>query len=245
MTEGRQLPGARQCSKSEPSAQFGWRLLAKLSTMQLYAITSRRLLPAGESTRRAALVKLARQWAKEKIDYIQIREKDLIADDLFQLAKEITAAVRKENQTTKVLLNGPAEIALASGADGIHFPANAAAEARTLYAHSGREAILSHACHSVQEVLEIREESQQNPHATTANTLILYAPVFEKITPEGQLPGQGLEALRTAVRAAGNIPVFALGGVTLENAPFCVSAGAAGIAAIRLFFNRNWQTLRM
>ena len=82
----------------------------------------------------------------------------------------------------------------------------------------------------------MREDSQRAPHANIENTLILYAPVFEKLTPEGKLPGQGLEALKAAVRAAaGNLPVFALGGVTNENAPACIAVGAAGIAGIRLF----------
>jgi thiamine-phosphate pyrophosphorylase len=39
--------------------------------------------------------------------------------------------------------------------------------------------------------------------------------------------------LREACRA--KIPVLALGGVNLENAASCLTAGAAGVAAIRLF----------
>ncbi len=228
--------------------------------MLLYAITDRSLLPdndlgapsfdAGEASEEgweiAALVTLAEQWATRHIDYIQIREKDLTPEVLFTLTQKIVSAVRLESRHTRVLLNGPASIALEAGADGIHLPANspmsAAADARSLFASAGRDAILSHACHTREEVLQIREESQRNPYATIENTLILYAPVFEKTLSDAEssgqyakLPGSGLDALKTAVDTARPIPVLALGGVTAENAPACIAAGAVGIAGIRLF----------
>jgi len=208
--------------------------------MLLYAITNRALLPADNS---GGLISVARRWAARNIDYIQIREKDVAPDDLRELAQSIVSAVREINPTTKIILNGPADIALQSGADGVHLPANtqpsAAVEARALFSQSGREAILSHSCHSVEEVLKVREESQRDPHATTANTLILYAPVFEKVTPDGKIPGQGIDALRAAVHAAGNIPVLALGGITPDNTPECLAAGTAGIAGMRLFLTSD------
>ena len=216
--------------------------------MQLYAITNRNLFPGSENQRCAALIDLTRNWARNGLNYIQIREKDLAPDELRALTTEIVAAVRKENQTTRVLINGPAQIAFEAKADGVHLPANAptnaAEQARTLFAASARDAILSYACHSLKEVLKAKEESLRNPHATTGNTLILYAPVFEKVTPEDNLPGLGLEALRAAVDSARPIPVFALGGVTTQNAPACIDAGAAGIAAIRLFLTDNWKSLK-
>lgn len=215
----------------------------KLRTMQLYAITDRGLLAGSESERHAALVLLARRWAERGIDYIQIREKDLTPNDLRELTQAIVSAVREVKTRTRILLNGSAAIAIEAGADGIHLPTNAspnaAAEARRLFAESGREAIVSHSCHSVNEVLRVREESQRDPHASLENTLILYAPVFEKLTPQGRTPGQGLEALKSAVNAANNVPVFALGGVTNENAPACIANGAAGIAGIRLFLEES------
>lgn len=216
--------------------------------MLLYAITDRHQLPGSESDQRAALISLARTWAQHNIDDIQVREKDLAPSDLLTLTRQIVSAVRNENQTTRILLNGPAQIALEARADGVHLPAsappNAAADARNIYGHSGREAIISHSCHSIKEVLRATEESQQDTRATTGNTLILYAPVFEKsITGKDLFPGRGLDALRAAVEAARPIPLLALGGVTPENAASCLAAGAAGIAGIRLFVVDRWQEL--
>lgn len=221
--------------------------------MLLYAITDRHQFPGTESEQRAALVSLARDWAKHSVDFIQIREKDLDPSELCDLTRQIVAAVRAENQTTRILLNGSAlieaKVALDSGTDGVHLPTaappNAAFVARNLFATAGRDAIVSHSCHSINEVLRAKEESQQNPHASTGNTLILYAPVFEKsITGKDLFPGRGLDALHAAANAAKPIPVLALGGVTAENAPSCIAAGAAGIAAIRLFLSDNWQPLQ-
>ena len=218
--------------------------------MLLYAITDRSQLPGHtDADRRAALVSTAAEWAARNIDYIQIREKDLAPADLLALTTEIVAAVRTRSTHTRVLLNGPASIALAAHADGIHLPSiapiAAASDARTHFASKGRDAFISHACHSVYEALRVKEESQRNPHATAANTLILFAPVFEKIIPgEPPIPGLGLDALHDAAEAARPIPILALGGVTRDNAPACLAAGAAGIAAIRLFLNQDWSLLK-
>ena len=61
--------------------------------------------------------------------------------------------------------------------------------------------------------------------------IALLAPVFE--TP-GKGPPIGLVELERAARNA-RIPVLALGGVTPADIPRCLSAGAAGVAGIRLF----------
>lgn len=186
----------------------------------------------------AALVALAGSWARDGVDYIQVREKDLGAGDLLVLAQRIVAAVREQGHETRVLVNGPAAVALKAGADGVHLPGSApgsaADEARRIYRAAGRQAIVSRACHSVEEV-----------RAANAS-LIVFAPVFEKVDTlaADAAPGQGLGALSEACRAAGSVPVFALGGVTRENAAECVAAGAAGVAGIRLFLGKDWRPLR-
>jgi thiamine-phosphate pyrophosphorylase len=203
----------------------------------LYAITSRNLLPGTEPERQAALVELARNWAQGGIDHVQIREKDLPPADLLVLARRIVTAVREENPSTRVLLNGPAQIALAAGADGVHLtssaPADAAAEARQAFQQAGREAIVSRASHSLQAIRAAGDVS-----------LIVFAPVFEKVSEPGAQAGVGLDALREACRAADPTPVIALGGITTENAAACIAAGAAGIAGIRLFLSDEWRKLR-
>jgi thiamine-phosphate pyrophosphorylase len=202
--------------------------------MLLYAISDRRSLPGDEKQRQRALVELARNWARGGVDYIQIREKDLSAADLERLAMEIVAAVRSEGTRTRVLLNGPAEIALAAGADGVHLPGNlppgALVEARRIFANAGREAVISQAVHSSAEAALAKDAS-----------LIVFAPVFEKV---GEKVGVGLAALAEACRRADPVPVLALGGVTAENARACIDARAAGIAAIRLFLGDEWRGLR-
>ena len=87
--------------------------------------------------------------------------------------------------------------------------------------------LISISCHSPEEVTQA---------ATEAATLAIFAPVFEKKDAPGNAP-TGLEALRQACQA--KIPVLALGGITLQNAASCLQAGAAGIAAIRLFQENN------
>ncbi len=205
--------------------------------MLLYAITSRQLLPGGERERQAALVELARKWAHGGVDYIQVREKDLPLPDLLALSREVVTAVRSESTHARILLNGPAETALAAGADGVHLPGNSPPDAldaaRAIYRRAGIEPVISRACHSVGEVCTSRDAS-----------LIVFAPVFEKAEEHGARAGVGLDTLREACRAAASAPVIALGGITAANASACVIAGAAGVAGIRLFQGEEWRQLR-
>ena len=63
---------------------------------------------------------------------------------------------------------------------------------------------------------------------------VIFGPVFATPSKLAYGPPQGFEQLATACRCV-SIPVLAIGGITIENARQCVEAGAAGVAAIRLF----------
>ncbi len=215
----------------------------------LYAITDRWLYAENEADGRARLVGLAGVWAANRVAFIQLREKDLSARDLVELARAMLRAIHSAMPRgvgmPHLLVNGRVDVALAAGAQGVHLPAGpdalAPREVRSIFAAAGRSQppVISVACHTLEEVKAAR---QQSPNC------ILFAPVFEKVIPKNEiasggrrnsdgaqkLPGVGLSLLQHACDAAAPVPVFALGGVTADNAPDSIRAGAAGVAAIRL-----------
>ncbi len=176
-----------------------------------------------------AILHQTARWAAEGIDYIQLREKDLPAATLATLTRQILEALG--NTRTKLLLNSRADIAVATAAHGVHLTAAPGqltpGQVRQLYAAATLPPpILSISCHTLAEVEQARNHID----------LILFAPVFQKsIAGELITPGQGLEALHAASLAAAPTPIYALGGITPENAASCLEAGAAGIAGIHLF----------
>jgi thiamine-phosphate pyrophosphorylase len=202
------------------------------------AITSRALYPGDETQQQAALLREASRWIADGIDLIQLREKDLPAARIASLAREILLAIAATTGPTRLLINSRPDIAIATGAHGVHLTASPAeltpTQVRSLYALANHPApIITISCHTLEDVHRARA------HDTDA---ILFAPVFEKIIAgpddHSTIQGQGINRLRAACRAASPRPVYALGGVTLENASSCLAAGAAGIAGIRLFHTR-------
>jgi len=201
-----------------------------------YAITDRLRFPGDESARHTALLRQARSWSDAGPDLVQLREKDLDAGALATLARQMLAVLRARSPAPKLLIHSRADIAIATRADGVHLTSAQGsltpAQVRYLYASANLPApIVSVSCHSLAEVARA---ATGGPVA--AATLILFGPVFEKRIGNDLIAlGTGLDLLRAACAAADPTPVLALGGVSSTNAEACLAAGAAGIAAIRLF----------
>jgi thiamine-phosphate pyrophosphorylase len=192
-------------------------------TVLLYYITDRLQFPGSPEDQRARLLAKVAECAAAGVDYIQLREKDLTARELHHLAEEAMSRIPPGSHTC-LLINSRVDVALASGAHGVHLPANglSPADARSVFEKAGKhDAIVAVSTHAVEEASEARQQGAD---------FVVFGPVFEK---DAQLSADGLRRLQEACRIA--IPVFALGGVTRENAPQCLSLGAAGIAGIRLF----------
>jgi thiamine-phosphate pyrophosphorylase len=201
--------------------------------LQLYYITDRSQFPGdGREQERRLLLKIA-ECAAAGVDYIQLREKDLSIRAQEELARKAVAALGSSR--TRLLINSRTDVALACGAHGVHLPANdlPASEVRAMFARAGFERINLRA--PVIGVSAHSEAEIANAEAHGADFAV-FGPVFEK---DGTENPQGLNQLqqicRRADSSASHMPVFALGGITLENAHLCVKAGAAGIAGIRLF----------
>jgi len=206
--------------------------------MLLYYITGRKGFAGTATGQRTALLHKIAGAAGAGIDYIQLREKDLPPSELECLAHEAVRAVRDNSPTTKLLVNGRADIALACGADGVHLPSGElpASEIRALWMKCcGSELVIGVSAHSLANV--------RDAEAQGASFAVL-APIFEKVQTD--VKGIGLNALREACSAtskrgdvegsgSGRLAVLALGGVNLTNARACLAAGAAGLAGIRLF----------
>jgi thiamine-phosphate pyrophosphorylase len=194
---------------------------------QLYYITDRRQFTGEAKEKERRLLQKIAECAAAGVEYVQLREKDLSARALEELAQKAMAAVR--GSATKLLINSRTDIALACGAHGVHLPGNdlAASEVRAVFsqARAGAAApVIAVSAHSLFEV--------ERAEAHGADFAV-YAPVFEK---SGIANSAGLEQLRQICqRPHAAMPVFALGGVNMENARLCIEAGAAGIAGIRLF----------
>jgi thiamine-phosphate pyrophosphorylase len=165
--------------------------------------------------RSADVVVAAERAAAEGVDMIQVREKDLEANALYELVRAVLKTVKGSG--TKVLVNDRLDVALAAGADGVHLPANGlpVSEVRPLIGLVGRST------HSLDAVRQAEAGGAD---------FVVFGPVFE--TP-GKIP-VGVDRLRKVAEAT-TIPVLAIGGITSENTGAVIAAGAMGIAGIRLF----------
>jgi thiamine-phosphate pyrophosphorylase len=169
------------------------------------------------------------------LDWIQIREKDLSTRELLAVARDAVrnAASSHRANSTRIIVNDRLDVALAAGAGGVHLgesslPVAAASAWRReneLTEISAREFLIGASCHSVEAVRAAELDGAD---------YVIFGPVF--FTPSKEQFGapQGINRLAEASKAV-RIPVLAIGGITEENARECFDAGAAGVAAIRMF----------
>jgi thiamine-phosphate pyrophosphorylase len=201
-------------------------------------VTDSRALGKGDpSATRNALLNVVREVAAAGVDWVQFREKHLSARELVALAREGVATSSAAGTNTRVIINDRLDVALTAGAAGIHLggeslPVESVADWRRAARSRTDSAVvivgdflIGKSCHYLDEI-----------HAAeiAGADYVFFGPVFSTPSKERYWPPQGLEKLAEACEST-HLPVLAIGGITAENASQCLRAGAAGVAAIRLF----------
>ena len=153
---------------------------------------------------------------------IQLREKAMEQSAFLEEARAIRALCREKK--VPFLVNDDIEVALQSGADGVHVGQHDldAAQVRALI---GPDKILGVSAQTV--------EQARKAEADGADYLGVGA-VFPTDTKQ-DADAVSYETLQAICRAV-NIPVVAIGGIHLENLPALRGSGIAGVALVSAIF---------
>ena len=222
---------------SEPRSASTRGVLASKAPILCY-VTDGRNLAVDPSKRERELLGKVKLAAAAGLDWIQVREKDLTGKEESSLVRHAMDCVRRHgdfpDSRTRICVNERLDAAIAEGADGAHFgenslPFGAISEIRHVLAARlgprGTDFALGFSCHSLESA---------RLAAAAGVDYIFFGPVFETPSKAAFGPPQGLPRL-AEVCAGVSIPVIAIGGINLKNAAECIRAGAAGMAAIRIF----------
>ena len=151
---------------------------------------------------------------------IQLREKHSSPREFYDDARAALITARESN--VRLVINDRADIALALKADGVHLgqsdlPAEAA---RRLL---GERAIIGISTHDLAQV---------KLAARMPVDYVAFGPIFATATKGNPDPVVGLNALREARAILSSLPLIAIGGLTIHNAPEVFASGADSVATI-------------
>lgn len=177
----------------------------------MYFITDRRRMGR-------RFINVVRGAARGGAFMIQVREKDLADGALLALTKRVAREAKPWG--AKVLVNGRMDVAALAGADGAHLgkttiPVKAARRAM------GKNFLLGYSAHSIREAKRAERDGAD---------FITFGPVFASRDKRKGSP-KGASGLRRAAGAL-RVPVYALGGISIENVEELKGTGIHGVAAI-------------
>ena len=187
------------------------------ASMLLYAITDRMWLKPGQR-----LTSVTEEVLKNGATFLQIREKDLAEGDFTAEAAELRALCEKYR--VPFVVNDSVEIALATGADGVHV-GQSDIRGRDIRAIIGPDKILGISAGTVEEAVAAEQAGAD---------YIGVGAVFATGTKKNAR-NLTMDQLR-AIRASVSIPVVAIGGSNAENIGQLSGSGVDGVAVVSAIF---------
>jgi thiamine-phosphate pyrophosphorylase len=183
----------------------------------LYVITDKKLIE------RDNFIEAVEKSIKGGARIVQLREKETFYDEIILLAKELLKVTKKYD--VPLIINDSPEIARETGADGVHLGGDDTSidNARSLL---GSEAIIGVSCYN-------QIERGLNAVKSGADYVAFGTPYNTPTKPDRE--PTSIEILNKAVNLI-NIPVFAIGGITKDNAKAILETGVDGIAVITSVF---------
>jgi thiamine-phosphate pyrophosphorylase len=169
-----------------------------------------------------ALVSRIEEGARAGVDLVQIRQPQLDAAVLRELAQRGVDAVR--GTRTRILVNDRLDVALAAGAHGVHLREESVSATR-VRGLMPRECLLGRSVHGVDVASKASDGGGLD--------YLIFGTIFLTSSKPGQAAAG--EAALADVVASTPLPVLAIGGITLERLDTVIRTGAAGFAAIGLF----------
>lgn len=190
----------------------------------LYLITDR------HQTNGRPLTEVVEAALQGGVKAVQLREKDLSAKELFELARRMRDLTKQYG--ARFFINDRLDIALAVEADGVHLGQKSfsAGDVKhflnnashiTHHAHASR-LLIGVSTHSLAETKKAEEDGAD---------FITLGPIFYTAYKAGYGKPLGVEAIKK-VKTEIKIPVFAIGGIKKENVKDVMQKGADGVAVI-------------
>ncbi|MCS7254247.1 MAG: thiamine phosphate synthase [Armatimonadota bacterium] len=193
--------------------QAGWRDERRQRICGVYVITDRYINPLHDH------ISISKTAIEGGASAIQLRDKRATTRELISWAlrmRQMTACTR-----TLLIINDRLDVAMACKADGVHLgdddmPIEIAREL------VGESMLIGRSVDNVEQAVEAERMGAD---------YVSIGAVFPTATKPNAAQAVGIETVR-AVKMAVNIPVVAIGGITVENAHLVIEAGADAIAVI-------------
>ena len=182
-------------------------------TLRLYLVTDR----AGIGSR--ALLDVVNQAVQGGVTCVQLREKTLNTRDFVEQAVALQSLLQAHK--VPLVINDRIDVALACGAQGVHLGQS------DLPVHQARRLLPPQVFigWSVETLDDVRQS------ATLPVDYLGVSPIFATSTKTDTGAPWGLAGLAQA-RACSHLPLVAIGGIALDNAPAVLQSGADGLALV-------------